>query len=55
MHLYNFLVCGPKSTKFLLSNVLGVVVDRQFIEILKADTSSTYTTVDQLRFRFLIC
>ena len=26
MHLYNFLVCGPKFTTFLLSNVEGVVV-----------------------------
>ena len=26
MHLYNFLVCGPKFTRFLLSNVGGVVV-----------------------------
>jgi len=28
MHLYNFLVCGPKFTRFLLSNVGGVVVDQ---------------------------
>jgi len=26
MHLYDFLVCGPKFTRFLLSNVGGVVV-----------------------------
>ena len=26
MHLYNFLVCGPKFTRCLLSNVGGVVV-----------------------------
>jgi len=26
MHLYNFFVCGPKFTRFLLSNVGGVVV-----------------------------
>jgi len=26
MHLYNFLVCGPKFTRFLLSNMGGVVV-----------------------------
>jgi len=26
MHLYNFLVCGPKFTRFLLSNVGGAVV-----------------------------
>jgi len=26
MHLYNFLVCGPKFTRFLLPNVGGVVV-----------------------------
>ena len=28
MHLYNFLVCGPKFTRFLLSNLEGVVVDQ---------------------------
>ena len=28
MHLYNFLVCGPKFTRFLLANVGGVVVDQ---------------------------
>jgi len=28
MHLYNFFVCGPKFTRFLLSNVGGVVVDQ---------------------------
>jgi len=27
MHLYNFFVCGPKFTRFLLSNVGGVVID----------------------------
>jgi len=27
MHLDNFFVCGPKFTRFLLSNVGGVVVD----------------------------
>jgi len=27
MHLYNFLLCRPKFTRFLLSNVEGVVVD----------------------------
>jgi len=27
MHLYNFFVCGPKFTRFLLSNAGGVVVD----------------------------
>jgi len=27
MHLYNFLVCGPKFTRFLLANVGGVTVD----------------------------
>ena len=26
MHLYDFLVCGPKFTRFLLSNVGGVVI-----------------------------
>ena len=28
MHLYNFFICGPKFTKFLLSNLGGVVVDQ---------------------------
>ena len=28
MHLYNFLVCGPKFTGFLLANVGGVAVDQ---------------------------
>ena len=28
MHLYNFLVCGPKFTRFLLANVEGVAVDQ---------------------------
>ena len=28
MHLYNFFVCGPKLTRFLLSNLGGVVVDQ---------------------------
>jgi len=28
MHLYNFLVCGPKFTRFLLSNLGLVVVDQ---------------------------
>ena len=28
LHFYNFLVCGPKFTRFLLSNVGGVVVDQ---------------------------
>jgi len=28
MHLYNFLVCGPKFTRFLLSHVGGVAVDQ---------------------------
>jgi len=27
MHYYNFLVCGPKFTRFLLANVGGVAVD----------------------------
>jgi len=26
MHLYNFLVCGPKFTRFLLANVGGAVI-----------------------------
>jgi len=28
MHLYNFFVCWPKFTRFLLSNVGGVLVDK---------------------------
>jgi len=28
MHIYDFLVCGPKFTRFLLANVGGVVVDQ---------------------------
>ena len=30
MHLYNFFVCGPKFTRFLLSNLGGVVIDNYF-------------------------
>jgi len=35
MHLYNFLVCGPKFTRFLLSNVGGVVVDQLRVRFLR--------------------
>ena len=28
MHLYNFFICGPKFTRFLLFNLGGVVVDQ---------------------------
>ena len=28
MHLYNFFICGPKFTRFLLFNLGGVVVDK---------------------------
>jgi len=34
MHLYNFLVCGPKFTRFLLSNVEGVAVDQLLFRFL---------------------
>jgi len=34
MHLYNFFVCGPKFTRFLLSNVGGVVVDQVRVRFL---------------------
>jgi len=34
MHLYNFFVCRPKFTRFLLSNVGGVVVDQLRIRFL---------------------
>ena len=34
MHLYNFFVCGRKFTRFLLSNVGGVVVDHLLFTLL---------------------
>jgi len=34
MHLYNFFVCGPKFTRFLLSNVGRVVVDQLRVRFL---------------------
>jgi len=34
MHLYNFFVCGPKFTRFLLSNLGGVVVDQLLLSFL---------------------
>jgi len=34
MHLYNFFVCGPKFTRFLLSNLGGVVVDQLLFRFL---------------------
>jgi len=34
MHLYNFFVCGPKFTRFLLSNVGGVVVVKLCVRFL---------------------
>jgi len=34
MHLYNFLVCGPKFTRFLLSNLVWVVVDQLRVRFL---------------------
>ena len=30
MHLYNFFVCGPKFTRFPLSNLGGLVVDQLY-------------------------
>jgi len=35
MHLYNFFVCGPMFTRFLLSNVGGVVVDKLRVRFLR--------------------
>jgi len=34
MHLYDFLVCGPKFTRFLMSNLGGVVVDQLLFRFL---------------------
>ena len=34
MHLYNFLVCGPKFTRFLLANVGGAVVHQLLFRFL---------------------
>jgi len=34
MHLYNFFICGPKFTRFLLSNLGGVVVDKVLFRFL---------------------
>ena len=34
VHLYNFLVCGLKFTRFLLSNLGGVVVDQLLFRFL---------------------
>jgi len=34
MHLYNFFVSGPKITRFLLSNLGGVVVDHLLFRFL---------------------
>jgi len=34
MHIYNFFVCGPKFTRFLLSNLKGVVVDQLRVRFL---------------------
>jgi len=34
MHLYNFFVCGPKYTRFLLSNLGGAVVDELLFRFL---------------------
>jgi len=34
MHLYNFFVSGPKFTRFLLSNLGGVVVDQLLFRLL---------------------
>ena len=35
MHLYNFFVCGPKFTRFLLSNQGWVAVDQLRVRFLK--------------------
>ena len=34
MHLYNFFICGPKFTRFLLSNLGAVVVDQLLFRFL---------------------
>ena len=34
MHLYNFFICGPKFTRFLLSNLGGAVVDKVLFRFL---------------------
>ena len=34
MQLYNFFICGPKFTRFLLSNLRGVVVDQVLFRFL---------------------
>jgi len=34
MHLYHFFVCGPKFTRFLLSNLGGAVVDQLLFRFL---------------------
>ena len=34
MHLYNFVICGPKFKGFLLSNLGGVVVDQLLFRFL---------------------
>jgi len=34
MHLYNFFVCGPKFTQFLLSNLGGAVIDQLLFRFL---------------------
>jgi len=35
MHLYNFFICGPKFTRFLLSNLGAVVVYQLLFRFLK--------------------
>ena len=40
MHHYNFLVCGPKFTRFILSNVGGVVVVQLRVRFFDVQTSS---------------
>ena len=34
MHLYNFFICGPKFSRFLWSNLGGVVVDQLLFRFL---------------------
>jgi len=34
MHLYNFFLCGRKFTRFLLSNLAGVLVDQLLFRFL---------------------
>jgi len=43
MHLYNFFICGPKFTRFLLSNLGGVVVDQLLFRFLTCPPFRRYS------------